>query len=116
MTVTQQVTNILQASRDARNSDRELIIIYMDKFGMELTEKQKLLFREMPSTETIRRIRQKLQEDGQYPAEENVDKARFEKHKEMRGSSIGGTEVIEQILNDGSVVQLPPGYRISEDK
>lgn len=31
-----RVENILQASRAARNSDKELLIIYMQKSGMNL--------------------------------------------------------------------------------
>lgn len=84
MKISQQVENILKASREARNSDKELLIIYMQKFGMELTPKQIALFKKMPSTETIRRTRQQLQQEGKYPADESVDQARFDKFKEVK--------------------------------
>lgn len=84
MKVVDQVENILKASHKARNSDKELLIIYMQKFGLELTPRQVELFKEMPSTETIRRVRQQLQMEGKYPASEEVDNARFEKYKEVK--------------------------------
>lgn len=76
MTLTQQVSNILAVSRQARNSDKELQILYMQKFGMNLSQKQIDTFREMPSLESIRRVRQKLQEQGEYPADQNIKKER----------------------------------------
>lgn len=84
MKISDQVEAILKYSRAARNSDRELLIIYMQKYGMELTDKQIELFRKMPSTETIRRTRQSLQEKGLYPADQVVDEARFQKFKKVR--------------------------------
>jgi hypothetical protein len=72
MTITDQVENILRASKQARNSDTELQIIYMQKFGLNLTDHQVELFRNMPSLETIRRVRQKIQEQGKYPADQAV--------------------------------------------
>ena len=82
--ISEQVENILKVSVDARNSDKELIILYMQKFGMELTPKQIQTFREMPSTETIRRVRQQLQERGMYEATEEVNEARYNKFKEVQ--------------------------------
>lgn len=84
MKISQQVENILKVSREARNSDKELLIIYMQKFGMNLSEEQKDTFRNMPSTETIRRTRQQLQQECKYPADESVDQARFDKFKEVK--------------------------------
>lgn len=84
MKVSERVENILKASHAARNSDRELQIIYMQKAGLELTPKQIELFRKLPSMETIRRTRQSLQEQGKYPADEAVDNARFEKFRKMK--------------------------------
>ena len=84
MNISQRVENILKVSKQARNSDKELLVIYMQKSGMELTPEQVAIFKEMPSTETVRRIRQKLQEQGKYPADEAVDNARFEKYQAMK--------------------------------
>lgn len=66
------VENILKYSREARNSDKELHIRFMRHFGIILDESQIALFKKMPSLETARRIRQKLQQEGQYPADKAV--------------------------------------------
>jgi len=76
MTTTQRVENILAASHDARNSDKELWLIFAQKFGMNLTDQQIATFKKMPSMETIRRVRQKIQEDGRYKADPKVAKER----------------------------------------
>lgn len=106
MTIAQRVENILRASKAARNSDTELQIIYMQKSGMNLSEAQKQKFRELPHMETIRRTRQKLQEQGKYPADEEVNEARFEKYKQVK-----------QNINYDSPEQLleARGYRIVND-
>lgn len=107
MKISQQVENILKVSTQARNSDKELIILYMQKFGMELSDKQIKKFREMPSTETIRRVRQQLQEQGKYPASPEVDKARFEKYKEVKANIKSGST--EELLEGQGYKVLPWG-------
>lgn len=84
MKTSDRVENILQASRAARNSDKELLIIYMQKSGMNLTAEQIRIFKDMPSAETITRVRRQLQEVGKYPADEDIDNARFEKYQQMK--------------------------------
>lgn len=103
MRIVDRVSNILSVSRAARNSDRELLIIFMQKMGMELTDRQIDIFRKMPSTETIRRTRQSLQERGLYPADQKVNEARYNKFKEMRGAA--GITDPEKILEN-------QGYRV----
>lgn len=56
----------------------------MQKSGMELSPRQKQVFRDMPSAETITRVRRQLQEQGKYPAEEEVDNGRFDKYQQMK--------------------------------
>ena len=82
-----RVENILKVSRAARNSDKDLLVIYMQKSGMELTPKQIEIFKRMPSMETIRRVRQSLQEKGQYLASEEVETARFNLYQKMKYKS-----------------------------
>lgn len=53
MKTSDRVEYILQASKSARNSDKELLIIYMQKSGMNLSPQQIEVFRDMPSAETI---------------------------------------------------------------
>lgn len=84
MTTAEQVENILKFSHKARNSDTELLIVYMQKYGLNLTDAQIQKLKEMPSSETITRIRRKLQEQGKYPADQDVNEARYEKFKEYQ--------------------------------
>lgn len=84
MKTSDRVEYILQASRRARNSDKELLIIYMQKSGMSLSPQQIEVFRKMPSAKTITRVRRQLQEQGKYPADEEVDNGRYEKYQEMK--------------------------------
>lgn len=116
MTITQRVENILRFSRSARNSDVELQIIYMQKAGMSLSQQQIRVFKNLPSMETIRRIRQKLQEQGKYEADYPIKSVRHSKSLEMQQNVPSAKpERIEQILTDGSTVYLPQGYQISEE-
>jgi len=84
MKISNQVENILSVSKKARNSDKELLIIYMQKFGLDLSPQQIELFKKMPSAETITRCRRLLQEEGKYLPTKEVDQARFEKYQEFK--------------------------------
>lgn len=109
MTIRQRVENILRVSQKARDSDKELLIIYMQKSGMELTKKQEEIFKKMPSVETVRRIRQKLQEEGKYPASDKVDAERFKKFQAMR-SEMGRPDASpEDYLERNNYKVLPWG-------
>lgn len=107
MTETQRVENILRVSQAARNSDRELLIIYMQKFGLNLSDEQVKKMREMPAFETIRRIRQKLQEQGKYPADKEVEDARYAKYKQVKHNI--KHEDPEQLLASNGIRVLPWG-------
>lgn len=111
MKISSRVRNILEAVPKTRNSDKELLIVYMQKSGMDLTPAQVNLFKELPSMETIRRIRQKIQEGGELLATPEVEKARFEKYKKTKGA-IGVTNAVEaEELLDGTLV-LPDGTKV----
>lgn len=86
MTITERVESILRHVPSARNSDKVLLITFMQKFGLELTEKQIELFKKMPSVETIRRTRQSIQEQGKYPPTKEVEEARYKKYQAMKQS------------------------------
>lgn len=107
MTVAQRVENILRVSQAARNSDRELIIIYMQKLGMELTPKQIEIFRHMPSVETIRRTRQALQEQGKYEADSTIKRERS--HKSMVMQQTMPSAKPEQVEKTIERIVLPWG-------
>ncbi len=99
MRVTQQVENILRASVEARNSDKELFIIYCQKYGLDLSARQIEQLRDMPSFETLRRIRQKLQEQGKYPADERIgNERRFKGYRMQQFGPQLKSETIEQII------------------
>lgn len=110
MKISTRVENILRVSKAARNSDTELIIIYMQKSGMELTPKQVEVFKNLPSLETITRVRRQLQEQGKYEASEAVQEARYQKFKEHQVEyGVGDAEDPRAYLNK-------LGYKILEDE
>lgn len=76
MRVLDIVEQILSTSREARNSDKELYLRFMEYFGLRLDPTQTSIFKEMPQLETVRRIRQKLQEEGRYPADQKIGSER----------------------------------------
>ncbi len=84
MTITNRVESILKHVPKTRSSDKELLITYMQKSGMELTDKQIELFKQLPSMETIRRSRQVIQMEGRYLPTKEVEEARFEKYQQMK--------------------------------
>ena len=97
MTVHDRIVNILRVSHKARNSDLELWLIYAQNSGLNLSDKQIEVLKDMPSFETIRRTRQKIQEQGEYLADKEVHEARYHKFKEVRGS-IGIVDEPERLL------------------
>ena len=99
-----RVEAILKHDTASRNSDTRLLIVFMQKSGMELSDKQIEIFKNMPAAETITRIRRQLQEEGKYEATQQVQEARYEKMKQ------------HQEEYGDPVAQLAKlGYRIVED-
>lgn len=66
------VERALSNNDQARNSDKILLLQVWHDLGLGLTKEQQMKFLDLPSPETIRRIRQKLQESGRYIADEEV--------------------------------------------
>ena len=100
LTTTQRIRNILAMLPDTRNSDTELQIVFMQKSGMNLSEQQIALFKRMPKLETIRRVRQKIQESGEYEADPKIKKERAHKAMVMQQTTPTFNEQqIEQTLN-----------------
>lgn len=83
MIVSQLVRQLLQSKPQARNSDRYLIMAVWHLQGLELSPEQRAKFMEVSSPETIRRIRQKIQEAGEYPADHVVHQERSFKAMQM---------------------------------
>lgn len=84
MTIAERVENILKAVPQTRNSDKELLLIYMKKSGIKLTEQQEEIFKNIPAFETITRVRRDLQEQGKYEPTEEVKEERYQKFKNVR--------------------------------
>lgn len=80
------VEHILKGSTRARNDDRYLLVEVWQKYGLGLDERQvaMILGSKLPSPETVRRYRQKLQQHGKYPAYAPVAEARREKANSYR--------------------------------
>lgn len=113
MTVSQRVKNILGASRAARNSDIELWLIYAQKSGMDLSDKQIATLKKMPTFETIRRCRQKWQELGQFKADPKIEQARFEKFKQVRQDiPFMGAEAVAFTVDRNGIERDSDGYPI----
>ena len=75
-----KVGSVLEASREARDSDKLLIMTIWQDQGLKLTPTQEQVFMEdCASPESIRRVRQKYQEQGMY-----VGTKRREKMNEER--------------------------------
>lgn len=108
MTISQRIRNILSVSREARNDDRVLWLIYAQKAGVELTPTQIDKIKQMPSFETLRRTRQSIQASGVYPADRAVQIARKSKASKVRQTiPFMDSEDVERTI-DGKIV-LPWG-------
>lgn len=70
------IKSVLTSDRQARNSDRRLLLKVWERQGLVLSEYQKAQFMSVASAESIRRTRQKLQEDGLYPADQMIGATR----------------------------------------
>jgi hypothetical protein len=100
MTITDRVRNILKASHKARNSGKELEIIYMQKSGMNLTPEQEETFRNMDDLWTVRRQMQTIQGRGEYPPDPEVAVARKAKGRAVaRAAKQGEIELEEAITS-----------------
>lgn len=97
--ITDRVRIVLSNFPSSRSSDTELYLIYLQKSGMNLTPQQIKIFRDMPSLDTIGRVRRKLQENGEYLPEDEVRRERLLKAKAMQVvAPLGKPERIEDVL------------------
>lgn len=101
MTTTQQIETVLRERVQTRSDDKMLILAVWEELGLKLTKEQIEVFYDLPSTETIRRVRQKLQEQGKYLATKEVQQFREVKSQEVQqtvftASPQGVQNVLEQ--------------------
>lgn len=101
MQITRVVEAILRDQPETRDSDRELLISIMQRYGIELTPRQIVAFRHMPSMETVRRVRQKIQSEGRYTASERISRQRRLKGYVMQQNApMASTERLERLVED----------------
>lgn len=86
MTTKEIVEKVLSERPETRDNDRLLILQVWEEQGLVLTPEQKHIFKNIASSETIRRTRQLLQEGGEYEASENVSKSRQALEVETRSN------------------------------
>lgn len=77
------IKNVLGIDRQSRNSDKHLLLRVWERQGLHLTEYQTAKFMEASSPESIRRTRQKLQQDGLYPADQVISS-----HRKFKGAQV----------------------------
>jgi hypothetical protein len=83
MLIKDQVEKVLSEDVRARNDDNWLIIQVLREMGYKIYIDYKDLDK-MPAWETIRRTRQKFQEEGKYPATEECQRKRRKQEVEMQ--------------------------------
>lgn len=89
---------------ETRNSDKELLIRVWNHLGFHLTYQQEQKFRDLPSTESIRRVRQRIQAEGKYVAVDRIRRARKMKGLVMQQNEpIAKPERIYNIIQQRSL-------------
>lgn len=93
------IKNILASDRQSRNSDRRLLLKVWERQGLVLSAYQTEQFMKVASAESIRRARQKLQEDGGYPADQQI---RFTRHfkgaQVQQNIPVTGADDVENLI------------------
>lgn len=80
----QLVKQVLEKNPITRSNDKELQIACMEAQGFVFYSGQKDKFKRLFSSESIRRSRQKIQEGGLFPADDNTKRGRKLKQDRMR--------------------------------
>lgn len=96
MKVKDDVRRLLENYPVCRNSDKALIVYYLQMHGVNLSKEQMQRIKDLPSMESVRRARQALQMDGKYRATEQVEDLRYELFKQNRYTR--GAVVAEEIM------------------
>ncbi len=94
------IKGILKDYPDTRSDDKELILRAWEAQGLVLSPEQEETFKKCISTETIRRTRQKIQEEGQYRPEDKVFQKRQKLEQETRQFFREQKEVLKPIDYD----------------
>lgn len=93
------VEKALQTWEETRDSDRKLMLAvwYLQNPEYEVNFR-KFFLEQAASPETIRRIRQKLQEQGKYPASKKIEDQRYQKFTQMKGYGSASVSFIDEVL------------------
>lgn len=98
-----QVERILSQYPETRGNDRLLILRVWETLGLGFSQSQRKLFlsARVPSPETIRRTRQKLQEAGKYRPDEGTVNQRKKLANETKNESVEDKQL--KMLDDNYV-------------
>lgn len=88
------VEKILAEKPETRDNDRLLMLYVWKNQGLHLNDMQIAAFKQAASPESIRRTRQKLQEQGKYRASEQVEQERYERYVETKDAIATAPEAI----------------------
>lgn len=114
MNISERVEAILKHDVASRSSDRRLLLIYVQKAGLNLSPEQIEVFNSLPAFETIRRTRQSIQEQGKYQASVEVEASRKAKQVYMKR---GGFKQPETVLEKNvQSIFLEPSNSVPEKK
>ena len=101
------VEQVLRDKPETRDSDKKLIVEVWERLGFFLSEQQKVKFYNLPSTESIRRVRQRIQELGQYKASDGVARERRVKGYIMQQNAPAASpKRTEQLLTQAAMPWL----------
>ena len=97
--------NVKYKGISVRDSDKALILWVWWQLGFQLTHEQMDKFMNLPSTETIRRLRQKLQEKGKYGGSKAVlDERRWKSLVASQNMPTASLNRSEDILKQRSLL------------
>jgi hypothetical protein len=78
------VERVLELKPEARDNDKLLMLYVWQMQGLHMSKGQLEAFKKASSPESIRRTRQKLQEEGQYLASPEVEEQRYQMFTETK--------------------------------
>ena len=84
MRVKDKVARVLSTNKDTRDNDKLLMLQVWGIESFYLTDNQKKAFIKSSLPESIRRMRQKMQEEGKYRASEEVEEKRYQMYTETK--------------------------------
>lgn len=112
MRVSKIVEDVLRENVKSRNSDKVLLIFVYRRLGLDLTASQIYKLLDMPSAETITRVRRKLQEQGKYVADKSIAKERNFRSMQMQQNAPNASPKRIEDIVEGT---LPKNRSVNPD-